>query len=58
MTLNPIIKFYFIPAAKGKCEPGQFKCLSGDRCLSLRKVCNRKKDCADGSDEMMCKGRK
>ena len=36
------------------CTPDQFRCDSG-HCISSHNVCNRKRDCIDGSDEKNCK---
>lgn len=33
------------------CNPGQFRCMSGEGCISDTLVCNGNWDCLDGSDE-------
>ena len=33
-------------------ENGRFACRDGSRCISASKVCDQRKDCPDGSDEL------
>ena len=37
-----------------ECLSNQFTCSSDQKCVPFRKICNGHKDCADGSDELMC----
>lgn len=50
-TKNKSNTVYF--AAASSCPDGLFKCMSGE-CLSSELVCDFKKDCKDGSDELYC----
>ena len=36
------------------CKPGQFKCLTDNRCVPSVSRCNTKNDCEDKSDEKNC----
>uniref|UniRef100_A0A8D8QBZ7 Low-density lipoprotein receptor 1 n=1 Tax=Cacopsylla melanoneura TaxID=428564 RepID=A0A8D8QBZ7_9HEMI len=38
---------------ESNCEPNGFKC-SNERCIKLNYLCDKKPDCADGSDEQGC----
>lgn len=39
-----------------KCKNDEFKCNNG-QCIPVRKRCDRKRDCQDGSDEISCNGK-
>ena len=39
---------------KVRCTPGQFMCQHSGTCVTIRAVCDGKKDCEDGSDELGC----
>ena len=36
-----------------ECQPGQFRCKNG-QCISERRKCDNRPDCADSSDELDC----
>lgn len=36
-----------------ECQPGQFRCKNG-QCISERKKCDNRPDCADSTDELDC----
>lgn len=36
------------------CQWDEYKCESGDRCINRNFICNGRKDCSDGSDEIDC----
>ncbi|XP_069938272.1 basement membrane-specific heparan sulfate proteoglycan core protein isoform X44 [Cherax quadricarinatus] len=40
----------YIPETSARCTSNEFLCLSGE-CISSRAVCDRRRDCFDGSDE-------
>lgn len=42
---------YIIAAAEVTCAPNQFQCGMSKRCIPRVWVCDRDKDCVDGSDE-------
>jgi len=39
----------------GRCLPTEFKCQTGE-CISRARLCDRRPDCRDGSDETQCGG--
>ena len=38
-----------------ECRPGEFRCSDNQTCVSRSKLCNRRRDCPDGSDELDCR---
>ena len=36
------------------CSRNQFRCVGTGTCIPLTAKCNRRRDCADGSDETNC----
>lgn len=38
------------------CDSSQYACRDGSDCIPFSYVCDRKEDCADGSDEESCPG--
>ncbi|XP_006825091.1 suppressor of tumorigenicity 14 protein homolog [Saccoglossus kowalevskii] len=40
--------------AVGQCTPSEFRCVSGDSCISASLVCDSNNDCPDNSDETGC----
>lgn len=39
------------------CPNNEFLCNSGEQCIPHGWVCDRSKDCSDGSDEQSCGGK-
>lgn len=46
-----------ISVKKTFCPNNEFLCNSGEQCIPPGWVCDRSKDCADGSDEQSCGGK-
>uniref|UniRef100_A0AAV2L5H3 SCO-spondin n=1 Tax=Knipowitschia caucasica TaxID=637954 RepID=A0AAV2L5H3_KNICA len=40
------------PSPLPSCEPGEFSCASGGRCIPAHWLCDNEDDCGDGSDEV------
>lgn len=43
---------------KSFCPNNEFLCHSGEQCIPASWLCDRAKDCVDGSDELDCGGKK
>lgn len=39
------------------CPNNEFLCKNGEQCIPRDWVCDNSKDCADGSDELLCGGK-
>ena len=48
--VNDILHHIFIVV----CESSQFSCHNKVHCVSKNKICDLRKDCGDGSDELTC----
>ena len=56
---SPILSFHTIPFCHVlepvQCNPAtEFSCLDGKSCVDLRRRCDQRNDCEDGSDEKNC----
>jgi hypothetical protein len=41
-------------ASSGGCDPGNYRCQSGDKCIPASWICDNENDCDDGDDEQTC----
>uniref|UniRef100_A0A5S6QUQ5 EGF-like domain-containing protein n=1 Tax=Trichuris muris TaxID=70415 RepID=A0A5S6QUQ5_TRIMR len=54
-TTGAVGKSERLKSKSNGCGKNKFKCLDGNGCVSKTKLCNGRRDCLDGSDEMGCR---